>query len=146
MNEAFEFRQRRADAGDIDVLGQEYRQLVVGHRHRAAVLTINHRDRAAPIALARDAPVAQAEVSLLLAQSQGRQIGGDGIDGVVIGQAIVGTGIDANAVFRKNILPARPNQTDFRVIGLKNWPFVIWPKSDIGAKALYCVYGFSLPR
>ena len=43
----------------LDV-GQHDRQLVVGHGHLAARLAVDDRDRAAPVALARKAPVAQA--------------------------------------------------------------------------------------
>jgi hypothetical protein len=60
--------------------GQDDRQLVVGHRHVAAARAVDDRDRAAPVALARNAPVAQAELHLLLAQALGGEVGGDGID------------------------------------------------------------------
>src|SRR6185436_21067249 len=42
-------------------LGQQHGQLVVRHGGDAAVLAVDNRDRAAPVALAREAPVAQAE-------------------------------------------------------------------------------------
>ena len=41
-------------------LGQDDRQLRLGHRDRAVVLAVDDRDRAAPVALARHRPVAQA--------------------------------------------------------------------------------------
>src|SRR3546814_11771668 len=53
---------RRAHTRELDVLGQDHRQLVLGHRHRAAAVAVDHRDRAAPVALAADAPVPHAEV------------------------------------------------------------------------------------
>ena len=40
-------------------LGQQHRQLVLGHGHDAAALAVDDRDRAAPVALPREAPVAQ---------------------------------------------------------------------------------------
>ena len=46
--------------------GSDNRQLVLRHRHDAAGLAMDDRDRAAPVALARDAPVAQAEIHLAL--------------------------------------------------------------------------------
>ena len=46
------------------VLRQLDRQILVGHGNGAARLAMDDRDRAAPIALARDAPVAQAVVHL----------------------------------------------------------------------------------
>ena len=42
----------------LDV-GQQQGQLVVGHRHGPAVVAVDDRDRAAPVALAREAPVAE---------------------------------------------------------------------------------------
>ena len=49
-----------------DVIGQLHRQVFHRHRHDAALLAMDDRDRAAPIALPRDAPVAQAEIDLAL--------------------------------------------------------------------------------
>src|SRR5262249_6922814 len=49
---------------EIDIAGQRYRQLAFRHRHDAATLAMDYRDRTAPIALARNAPVAQAEIDL----------------------------------------------------------------------------------
>ena len=43
-------------------LRQLHRQLLVGHRHDAVRLAVDHRDRRAPVALARDAPVLQPEL------------------------------------------------------------------------------------
>ena len=45
---------------------QHHRQLVVRHRHVAADSAVDDRDRATPVALARNAPVAQPPVSLRL--------------------------------------------------------------------------------
>ncbi len=44
----------------LDILGQDDRQLVARDRNRAAALAMDDRDRRAPVALARNAPVAQA--------------------------------------------------------------------------------------
>ncbi len=56
-------RQRRAALRLVvrDV-GQQHRQLVVRHRHQPALAAVDHGDRAAPVALAREQPVAQAVV------------------------------------------------------------------------------------
>ena len=48
------------------VVRQRHRQVLGRHRHDAAGLAMDDRDRAAPVALARDAPVAQAVVDLAL--------------------------------------------------------------------------------
>jgi len=53
--------QRRASPPrELDVTRQHDRELLVWHRHRATALAVHDRDRCAPIALARDEPVAQA--------------------------------------------------------------------------------------
>ncbi len=62
--------QRVARLLDLDVLGQGHRQLVARHRHDPAGAAVDHRDRAAPVALARDAPVAQPERDLAAAETR----------------------------------------------------------------------------
>ncbi len=62
---------RRGDAAEGDVFGQHDRQLVFRHRHVAALRAQDHRDRAAPVALAAHAPVAQAVVDATLAAAIG---------------------------------------------------------------------------
>src|SRR4051812_10133850 len=52
---------------EAHILRQHHRQILVRHRHHAASFAVDHWDRAAPIALPRDAPVAQAEIHLALA-------------------------------------------------------------------------------
>ncbi len=69
----------------------------VGHRHRAAVGAVDDRDRRSPVTLAGDAPVAQSERRLLLAQPQPPEVGGDGLDGVGVRETVVPAGIDAAA-------------------------------------------------
>ena len=59
--------ERIARPVELDVVGQLHRQVLARHRHHAAGRAVDHRDRAAPVALARDAPVAQAVVHLALA-------------------------------------------------------------------------------
>ena len=58
--------ERIAGPVEGDVLRQLHRQVLRRHRHDAALLAMDDRDRAAPVALPRDAPVAQAEVDLAL--------------------------------------------------------------------------------
>src|SRR6185312_2565136 len=53
-------QQRVARLVEGDVVRQHDRQLIGGYGLRPAGLAIDDRDRAAPVALARDAPVAQA--------------------------------------------------------------------------------------
>ncbi len=47
-----------------DILGQHHRQVLFRHRHDTACRAVDHRNRATPVALARDAPVAQAKIHL----------------------------------------------------------------------------------
>ena len=91
--------ERTARTGDGNVFRQHHRQLIIGYGNVAAGLAVDDRNRAAPVALTRDAPVAQAELHFLLAQPFGDQIGSDGIDGGFIAKAVVLARIDAKAVF-----------------------------------------------
>src|SRR5262249_22795817 len=50
-----------------DILGKLNRQILVRHRHHAAFLAVDDRNGAAPVTLARNAPVAQAKLNLALA-------------------------------------------------------------------------------
>ena len=59
--------ERIAGAVEAHVLRQLHRQVLLRHRHDAAFLAMDHRDRATPIALPRDAPIAQAELGTPLA-------------------------------------------------------------------------------
>ena len=51
--------RRSAFDFQVHALRQHDRQLVVGHGHDAVALAVNHRNRRAPVALTRDAPIAQ---------------------------------------------------------------------------------------
>lgn len=62
----------------VKVLGQRHRQLVLGHGHNAAVLAMDSRDGVAPIALAGNEPVAQAELDLATTAAHGFEVGHDG--------------------------------------------------------------------
>ena len=53
-------RQRRLPLPcERHILRQPHRQLIVRHRHDAVLLAVNHRNRRAPVALPRNAPVLQ---------------------------------------------------------------------------------------
>ena len=62
----------------VQVLGQRHRQLILRHGHDAAVLAVDGRDGVAPIALAADEPVAQAELDLATTAAHGLEVGHDG--------------------------------------------------------------------
>ncbi len=59
--------ERVAGLVERDILRQHHRQILVGHRHHTACRAVDHRNRAAPVALPRDTPVAQAKIHLALA-------------------------------------------------------------------------------
>src|SRR5258708_31312409 len=58
--------ERITGAVERDVFRQRHRQVRLGHRDDAAVLAMNNRDRAAPIPLPRNPPVAQAKIDLTM--------------------------------------------------------------------------------
>ena len=60
---------RLAGRTELDVVGQQDRQLILGHRDDAVVRAVHHRDGAAPVPLAREQPVPQAVVDLALADA-----------------------------------------------------------------------------
>ena len=107
LQEAFVFGQRIAAAVGYQIVWQHHRQLVIRHRDRTAVGAVDDRDRRAPIALARDAPVAQPVLDALAAQAPGGQIGGDRIDGRLVAQPVEGAGIHAHAI-RLVFVPGLP--------------------------------------
>ena len=80
------------------VLRERHRQLVLGHRNDAAAGAVDDRNRAAPVALARHAPVAQAEVHLALADAHCLHARGDVGLGLGHAHAIEEFGVDENGV------------------------------------------------
>ena len=70
-------RCQRLARRQVDVFGQQHRQLIFRHRHYAAMLAMNGRDRVAPITLARDEPVAQAEFHAAFAFACALKLGND---------------------------------------------------------------------
>ncbi len=88
---------------ESDVIGQLDRQVLLGNGNDAADFTMDDRDRAAPIALSRNAPVTQAEINLALglrriAQNLLRQLRYDGLESVRGLHAVEEAGIDHHAV------------------------------------------------
>ena len=80
-----------------DVFGQDDRQLVARHRHRAASLAMDDRDRRAPITLARHAPVAQPVVGRALAPAGGFGAADDLGGGLVARQAVEELRVDRDS-------------------------------------------------
>ncbi len=80
--------QRAAGAIGNHVFGQDYRQLVIRHRYVTTAVAVNDRNRAAPVALTADTPVAQAELGAWLAQAFLLQYFANGGKGAVVVQAV----------------------------------------------------------
>ncbi len=89
--------ERIAGTVEGDVVGQAHRQLVVRHRHHAAGVAMDDRDRAAPVALAGDAPVAQPPVGEALADALAFQPGDCGALGGIGVQAVEEAGVEGGA-------------------------------------------------
>ena len=85
------------------VVGQPHRQIRLRHRHDAAGLAMDDRDRTAPVALARNAPVAQLVIDLAaalrpVAERRGLQPTRDFLARGGDRQAVEEAGIDHDAV------------------------------------------------
>src|SRR5690606_12992259 len=76
--------ERVAAAIGHHIFGQHHGQVFFGHGHRAAAVAVDDGDGRAPVALARNAPVAQAPGGLLLAQALGDEQFGHLVDGVLV--------------------------------------------------------------
>ncbi len=61
--------RREAALIERDVVRQQHGQVFLRHEHLAAMRAVDDRDRCAPVALARDEPVAQAEIHAALAEA-----------------------------------------------------------------------------
>ena len=107
--EALVLVQRVAGTVRDAVIRQHHRQVLLGHRHRAAAVAVDDRDRRAPVALAADAPVTQAPGGLFLAQTQCRQLGRHLVYRIGAGQAAELVGVDGDALGLVGVplLPAR---------------------------------------
>ncbi|OQC73242.1 MAG: hypothetical protein BWX45_00592 [Deltaproteobacteria bacterium ADurb.Bin002] len=97
VHEVRQSRKRRAAFGtENDVFGQNDRQIFFRHRHDAAFFAVDHRNGRAPVALAGDAPVAQAVLDGALALAFGFQIIGDRFQHFCVFHAVEWAGVDQN--------------------------------------------------
>ena len=99
VDEAGDVRQRRAAlAGELHVTRQRHREIFLGLGHHAAGVAVEHGDRRAPVALATDAPVAQAVVDLGGAEAARDQP----VDGLALRggdrEAVEEAGVDLDAL------------------------------------------------
>ena len=109
------FSQRRAAAVGDNVLGQDDGQLLGGYRDVAAGVAVDNRNRAAPVALAGNAPVAQAVLGFGFAGAECVQFGADGVEGSLKVQAVEFAAVDQAGAF----FGAVPFVPVFRVVGLR---------------------------
>src|SRR5476649_440928 len=100
-------RQWRTGSIGHHVFGQYHRQLVFRHRHVTAGLAVDDRNRAAPVALAADAPVAQAELGARGTEVFLDQRDFHGIEGAFEVEAVELAGVDQRTVFAVSVLPWR---------------------------------------
>ena len=70
VEEGFALGERVAGAVGNQVFRQHDREILLGDGHGAAARAVDHRDRGAPVALAGDAPVAQTELDLFVAEAR----------------------------------------------------------------------------
>ncbi len=81
VDELGDLRQRRiAAAAEFDGLGQQHRQIVGRYRDHAVLLAVDDRNRRAPVALPRDAPILEAILDRAFADSARGGCRGHGLD------------------------------------------------------------------
>ncbi|ABA48399.1 hypothetical protein BURPS1710b_3452 [Burkholderia pseudomallei 1710b] len=96
VQERVGLRERVARAVRHEILRQHDGQVLLRHRHVAARRAVDDRDRRAPVALARDAPVTQSVGDLLVAEAARLQLGRDRVDGRVVREAVVLAAVHAH--------------------------------------------------
>ena len=93
---------------EVEVIGQQHGQLVLGDGHVAAAVAVDHRDGVAPVALAGDEPVAQAELDLLAAAAVLAEPRDDGVDALGVLAALEAgelAGLDEVALGVHGVVP-----------------------------------------
>ncbi len=113
------FERRLAGRLELDVGRQQHRQFVVVDRNHAAAVAIDDRNRRAPVALAGNQPVAQAEVDGAFAEAFGLGVLNHCADGLAVIQAGEFAGVAADAVFGVGVLHLGENQRAFRILDRK---------------------------
>ena len=129
---SFEARGDLPGRQELDVVGGQHRELVLGHRHHAVVRAVDDGDRAAPVALPRHQPVPQAVVDLGRAQPLAlEELDGPGLGGGDV-QAVEEAAVDLLAVAGVGAAPAlvpslgRPHGADDgQAVGLGEGPVAL---------------------
>ena len=97
------FGERAAAAVRDDVLRQDDGQVAVVHRQVAPCGVVNDGDGAAPVALAADAPVAQAVLGFFFARAAFAERRADGVEGLREVEAVKGAARDKAGVFFRGV-------------------------------------------
>ena len=92
--------ERIAGSVEADILGQGDRQGRARYRHGPASLAMDNRDRATPIALPRNAPIAQSEIDASFALAVGFKSGDDFVACRLRGHGVQIGGIDHHTAAR----------------------------------------------
>ena len=82
----------------LDLVREAYRQLVVGHGHDPVIRAVDDGNRHAPVALARDQPVPQAEGDGPPADPHALGLGTDPLDPLLDAEPAEGSGVDQHPV------------------------------------------------
>ena len=117
LEERFALVERIAAAVRDQILGQNDRQILFGHRDGTAVRAVDDRNRGAPVALTGDAPVTQTELHLLFTQAPGTQIGGNGVHAFLDAETVVFAGVHQVGVAGLVTVPFLPG------VGGEGFPF-----------------------
>ncbi len=121
VHEVGNVRQRRiAAAGELHDRGQHHRQILVRNGHGPARAAVDHRDRRAPVTLARHAPVFEPVLHASLPDSARLRIVGHPPVGVARRKPRVRTGVHDRPVGVEGLGQAVARQAT--VLGLDNDP------------------------
>ena len=126
------YERALAGRAPFHVVRQDDRELILRHRHLAVFRAVDDGDRRAPVALAGDEPVAQAEVDGAAAEALFLGMGGHGLDRLAVVHSRKFAGIDAGAVFGVGILHLLQHQRAFRILdGELDGQVVLFRKGDV---------------
>ena len=105
-------------AGELHIGRKLYRKILFLLRNPSALFTINHRNRAAPITLARNQPISQLVVHLSFAQSVRFQILGNLFNRFLVVHSGVLSGVNHGAFRNESFCEVI--DVDFRILAVHN--------------------------
>ncbi len=108
-------RQGRPALGRVVLdLGQPHRKLVVRHRHHPVALAVHDRDRAAPVALPREQPVAQPVAHRALPLALRLEPVHDRLVGLAVVHPVEAARVDERPVIGAGQVPAVDDTADLQ--------------------------------